>query len=133
MADIDWLAEQAWLRLKGGDGYTAYDGTVPSTPVGAYAVFYPVAGVFSQGRHGGGQYGYMWGFRVVCAGSSRAQTLGTVKRVRQRFLNYQLDPSPGSSPLREDDVVAPLLRDDSVPSDIRFSQTLFYTLSYDRS
>lgn len=129
MADIDWLAEQAWQRLNGTTGLTAFDGVAPATPPGGYAVYYPSAGSYGSTRQGGGQSGYRWGFRVVCAGSSRAQVFGTVKRVRARFLNHQLDPSPSSDPLQEDDLDPPLLRDDSVPSDIRFSQTLFYYLS----
>lgn len=129
MADIDWLAEQAWQRLKTGEGYASYDGSVPASPPAAYAVYYPTTGGYSRGRHGSQQSDYLWGFRVVCAGSSRAQVFGTVKRVRARFLNYHLDPSPASSPLQEEDIDAPLLRDDSVPSDIRFSQTLLYYLT----
>lgn len=129
MADIDWLAEQAWQRLSATVGFSSFDGVAPSTPPGAYAVYYPSAGAYVRERHGGTQSGYRWAFRVVCAGSSRAQVLGTVKRVRARLLNYPLDPSPASSPLQEDEFEAPLLRDDSVPSDIRFSQTLLFYLT----
>ena len=133
MAAVEWLAEQAWQRLNTTPGLTAYDGKVTTTPPGGYAIYYPTAGRHYGDRTGAVLSSARWGFRVVCAGFSRAQVLGTVKRVRERFAGYPLDPSPAADPLMEEELDAPLLPDVSVPNDTRFSQTLGFYLTTSRS
>lgn len=135
MAEAYDLADLVTTRLVGQPGYGVHRGVVLTTPLAAYVVLYFGGGAPTGARLDGQARRLRWSFRAVCAGRSDAQALETVDRVRARLAGWRpLPDQPSAGRLVEADLDAPLIRDDSVPNDVRYSVTLTFTLyTTDRS
>jgi hypothetical protein len=134
MASIDSLSKQVMAILDAMPNLDGYDSEVPETPARAYTVFYPGAGHGFGDRLADLGSKLYWDFRLVCCGMSPGQCRRATDQTRAAFLGVRLDTGRATIPLREDRAFnAPMLRDDSVPSDVRWSQTLHYYTSARRS
>lgn len=133
MSSTSSLSTAVLARLLTVTGVTVYDGKVPTTPVGAYVVFYGNAGIAANEGMASTPNGLRWGFYLVVAGTLPGQVRTAVDRVREALTGFRIDTAAAASPLNEDDLRSPMLRDDTVQSDVRFSQTLYYRLSASRS
>jgi hypothetical protein len=133
MASTLTLADLVLARLRSTAKFATFDGEVPDTPPGAYVVFYGDTGAARRERYAGPAKALTWGFYAVCAGFSPAQVRNTVDLVRGLLTDWRPLADRDASPLNEADIAADMLRDSSVPSDIRYSQTLRYNLTTTRS
>lgn len=132
MPAVEQLAEVVLERLGALPGLTVLDGGVPVTPPGAYVVFYGAAPALTATRLAGTASSLRWTFQLVCAGRDAAEVRHVVELVLASLTNWRpagretswLSPQPDG---------APILRDDSVPGDIRYSQTLTFRLTTTRS
>lgn len=127
------LAQLVTDRLNGQAGYAVHRGGLADSPTGAYLVLQFGAGSLTSRRLDGQARLLRWTFRAVCAGRSDVQVLNTVDRVRARLAGWRPLPGRASGALVELELDPPLLRDDSVPNDVRYSLTLTYRLTTPRS
>lgn len=126
------LSDNTLSRLQGMTFPTIFDSkVVEPAPAAGYGVFYPGAGSIERGRLASVGDHLRWTCSVVCAGRSRQQVANIVDAVRDRLIGWA--PDPAGDPIVEIPLDAPLIRDDSVTSDIRFSITLQFTLGTARS
>lgn len=107
--------------------YTVHRGQVTGSPAGGYVVLYFSGGHSFATRLVATPDRLRWTFRAVCAGYSDRQALNTADLVRARFAGWRPLGEHGPRLFQVDDE-APLLRDDSVPNDVRFSLTLTFRL-----
>ena len=103
----------------------------PDQPARNYVVLHFPAGDAFGTRLGGGQESLGWGFRAVCVGlRTDDNCLFVVQLMRSLFRNWSPAPSEDfTSWLSEESDGAPLIKDDEIPSDLRYSLTLRYTLT----
>lgn len=120
------LAALVEARAASGS-YTVLRGQVAETPAGAYVVLYFTGGHSFATRLVARPDRLRWTFRAVCVGESDEQALNTADLLRARFAGWR-PLGPHGPQLVEVDDAAPLLRDDSVPNDVRFSNTLTFRL-----
>lgn len=142
MPTLDTLATLVLNRLQTAP-LPVYDGEVPDTPPGPYAVVYPGAGVPSSSRLCNTVEDFHWQTTIVCAGSTPEQARFTVQQVRARVTGWDpqasdnewLQPTNRSSgPLSETGFDSPpLIPDRSVPNDLRYSYTLIFHMYTNRS
>lgn len=105
-------------------------GQVPTRPAKGYASFYFGGGTPSADRLYNATVNLGWGFRVICVGYDDDEALRVVGRIRALYTNwrpYPDDRSVGWFTEAPDD--PPLIRDDSVPNDIRYSLTPRFTIT----
>lgn len=133
MATVSLLAGNVLARLNTLPNVSVYDSKVPSTPGGLYVVFYGNSGHSVSTSMAGTSDSLTWTFYVIVAGTLPAQVRSGVDRVRTALTGFRLDAAAWAGPLNEVDLQAPMLRDDSVENDVRFSQTLYFRLSTSRS
>jgi hypothetical protein len=121
------------MTQLGGQWFTVYLASVPDKPPSGYVTVYPGVGnahadnMATDGR-------VRWTCRLVCSGFGPQQTLDVVDSVRARLTGWAPYPdTPSAGRLFEVDEDAPLLPDDTVPGDTRFSLTLTYRLYTNRS
>jgi hypothetical protein len=132
MADIDSLSKEVLAILDALPNQDSYDSQVPDTPAQGYTVFYPGAGTSFGDRLSDLKSKLEWDFRVVCAGRSPGQARRVVKQTRAGLTGVRIDE--GRVLIVEDRRLnAPMLRDDAVPAEVRFSQTLRFKASATRS
>lgn len=126
------LSDNTLARLQAMPFPTWFDGkVVEPAPAAGYGVFHPAAGTVERGRHASVGDQLRWTFTVVCAGRSQRQAENIVDKVRVQLIGWA--PDPLGDPITEVELEAPAIRDDSVPSDIRFSITLQFKLGTARS
>lgn len=125
------LAGDVLARLGGISGLSVLDSDVSVTPAGAYAVFYDDAPGLPIDRLVGSPGRLGWTFRVVVAGRDGNECRYFAGLVLDRLTGWRL-PSAGSL-IRPMPDGAPMIRDDSVRGDIRFSLTLVFRVSANRS
>ena len=131
VADIRTLANLVETRAKSDGRFDVYRGSGPDVPTRNYVVLYSTTGNAFSTRHSGSQSDLGWSFRAVCVGlESDDKCLYVVRLVRNLFRNWTPVPSEDfTSWFEEANDEAPLIRDDAVPSAIRYSLTLPYTLT----
>lgn len=123
------LSEAVWVRLSALTTPKVHDGVVTLPRPQADAVYYPDAGTAFSDRQGGGAVALRWGCSIVCTGLSRRQALNSADLIRAQLTGWSPD---GWSVLEEDEINAPLLRDDDVTPP-RFSNTLRFRITTTRS
>lgn len=127
------LADLVLGRLRTLQRITVLDGEVKETPTGSYVVFYDDAPQLSSRNLAGVANRFAWRFQTVCVGRDAAETRWVVGQVLAALTNWRLLPDRASSWITPQSDGAPILRDDSVAGDIRFSQTLTFRLTTTRS
>ena len=129
---VQALTDAALARLQAMTWPPVYDGLPPATmPANGYAVLYGGAGAIERDRASDIGSMIRWTPRVVCAGKNPDQAGNIADHVRDQLIGWQ--PDPAGAVLTEVALDAPLLRDDSMPQDIRFSITLQFTTTTSRS
>lgn len=129
------LAQNTAARIKTlpADKITIFEGYVPSTPAAAYIAYYPDGGATRSDRHSDSQQVLDWTARFVCVGRDVLQCLWVVDQLRAKFYGWSPDGSGPASMFVEVPLGNNVLPDTTVPSDIRYSFTLQYTLTTTRS
>lgn len=121
------------LARLGATGETVLDNEVKATPPGRYVVFYDEAPRLRPSGTGGDFRRQSWTFRTVCVGRDAGETRHVVRLVHALLVGWRPRPTDSATgaivPVADG---APILRDDSVPGDIRFSQTLTWRVASSR-
>lgn len=133
MDDVVALADLVLDRLRTLPDLEVLDGEVTQTPLGAYVVFYDDAPRLTSRSHAGVANRLGWRFQTVCAGRDAAETRWVVGQVLGSLANWRPLPDRSASWIVPQPDGAPILRDDSVAGDTRFSQTLTFRLTTTRS
>lgn len=119
-------------RLRTITDIEILDCYVPKKPPDAYVVFYDDAPEQYPSRAVAVADRARYLFRVVCVGRDANETRSVVAKVQAMLTNWRI-PNTNASWLSPQPDGAPILRDDEVASDIRFSQTLVYAVHTSRS
>jgi hypothetical protein len=122
------LADAVEARSRTASSFLTYRGLIASRPDKGYASLLFSAGRLYVDRLDGVQSQLGWSFRAVCVGYSDGQCLFVVEKIRALFVGWRPDGGVGPRFVEADDD-PPLLKDDSVPEDVRYSLTLRYTLT----
>lgn len=127
------LANLVEARARTGTGFLTYRGQVPTKPAQGYVSLYFGGGVNFADRLYTVSNNLTWSFRAVCVGFTDDQCLYVVGKVRDLFTNWRPvdDRSAGWFTEAPDD--PPLIRDDSIADDVRFSITPRFTITTTRS
>lgn len=136
MADPRTLANLCEARAKTDPRFDTFRGNGPENPVRNYAVLYfPSGSVLPSDRQSGAQSRLGWSFRAVCVGlGSDDHCLYVVNLLRPLFQGWSpVSDGGATSWLEEGNDDPPLLRSEVSPGDVRFSNTLRYTLTTTRS
>lgn len=128
------LAAAVTTRARTSTHFLTYrPGEVVDRPAKGYVVLYFGGGAPFPDRQASGANRLRWTFRAKCVGYTDDQCLLVADKVRDLLLHWSPDPGPSADWLTEVDDDPPLLRDDSVSSDLRYSITPVYTLTTARS
>lgn len=130
------LAQTTLARLQTlpSNKITIYEGRVPTTPASAYIAYYPGGGnCHDDGRQAQSQSALDWSAMFVCCGSDPQQCLWVVDQMRALLYGWSPDTSESATPFIEVVLGNPVLPDDSVPLDVRYSFTLQFILTTTRS
>lgn len=129
MADQLQLAAAVLARLRGMRGVAVLDGVVSSTPPGPYVVFYDAAPRLTARSLAGVANRLGWTFQLVCAGRDPDETRYLVGLALGLLKNWRPTAERAASWLVPVPDGAPIITDESVPGDTRFSQTLTFRLT----
>jgi hypothetical protein len=133
MATAYSLAELLLARLTGTPGLAVYDAIIPTSPPSTgWVIVYPGAGTPATTRLAPVATDLVWDATLVCCGRTRQQCTRTVDLVRSQLLGVRLGTTRSSGRLTEDPA-GPLLPDESIPGEPRYSITLAYTSTHTRS
>lgn len=135
MTDLNDVVPLLLARLERA-GTTVLDGFGEGdpTPAGQYLVVYTDGPRLRAGRLVADFRRQILGFRVVCAGRHPGEARDGASWALSRLVRWE--PVPGDptvglvAPVPDG---APILPDTSVPTDIRYSQTLVFSLAASRS
>lgn len=136
MADVDVLASLVETRARTEARFDTFISRGPDKPTRNYVVIHFDGGTpLFPTRLSGGQSDLGWGFRIVCVGlHASANCLYVAKLVRSLFLNWYPVPSEGfTSWFIEENDGSSVLPEDEIPGDLRYSLSLRYTLTTNRS
>ncbi|GAA1436307.1 hypothetical protein GCM10009616_35770 [Microlunatus lacustris] len=133
MLDTVAVADLVLDRLRMLPRIEVLDGEVKKTPAGAYVVFYDDAPRLSSRTLAGRANRAAWRLQTVCVGRDAAETRWVVGQILSTLTNWRPLQDRAASWITPQSDGAPILRDDSVAGDIRFSQTLTFRLTTTRS
>lgn len=130
MATARQLANAVETRCQTASGFLTYRGLVTSKPAKGYVSLY-----FSGGRPYADRLfdtatALTWSFRAVCVGYTDDQCMYVLEKLRGLFQNWRPFPDDrdtGWFTEAPDD--PPLLKDDSLSDDVRFSITPRFTIT----
>lgn len=120
------LADLVEARSNTATSFLTYRGVIPARPSKGYVSLLFGAGSPFGDRLAGNVNSLAWSFRVMCVGYSDGQCLFVAEKFDALFLNWR--PLSGSWFSRTPDD-PPVIKDDSVAEDVRYSLTLRYTLT----
>jgi hypothetical protein len=121
------LADLVEARSRTATSFLTYRGVIPTKPDKGYAALMFGGGSPFGDRLVNTTNSLTWSFRVMCVGYSDAQCLFVAEKFDALFLNWRpTDRGPWFSRTPDD---PPVIKDDSVAEDVRFSITLRYTLT----
>jgi hypothetical protein len=129
VADPRTLANLVTARAESAPGFLTYRGFVKERPAKGYVSLYFSGGVnYPEGMTGTATR-LTWSFRAVCVGFTDDQALYVVGKMRGLFTNWRPleDRSAGWFTEAPDDPT--LIRDDSIPNDVRYSITPRFTIT----
>jgi hypothetical protein len=127
------ISSAVLTRLATISGLTVLDGEVKTTPPGPYVVLYDQPPSLSTRRMSGQQTHMDWNGLLICAGRAPGEVRWVVGQVIAKLTNYRITSNRDTGWLVYRPEGAPMLPSDAVPGDIRFSQTLPFSLSTNRS
>lgn len=134
MPSVTSLSELIMDRLLSLPNLTALNAEVPNGPAQGYAVFYPGTGQATAEFLGSVADGLDWPCYVVCVGYSPTQCTRVADQVRDALTGWRPIPDDRSmGRLAETQTGATMQRDDAAPGGPRWSLTLRYTLTTNRS
>lgn len=122
------LADQVEARSRTATSFLTYRGLIATKPEKGYVSLLFSGGRLYSDRLDGVQSSLGWSFRAICVGYSDSQCLYVAEKFRDLFVGWR--PSGGVGPrFTEAGDDAPVIRDDSISEDVRYSLTLRYTLN----
>jgi hypothetical protein len=122
------LADLVEARCRTSSSFLTYRGSIPAKPEKNYAVLMFGAGSPVGDRLAGSVNALAWSFRAMCVGYTDGQCLYVVEKLDALFIGWRPLASNGSWFSRTPDD-PPVLKDDSVLGDVRYSLTARYTLT----
>jgi hypothetical protein len=121
------LADLVEGRSRTASEFLTYRGLIAERPAKGYASLLFGAGSPFGDRLTGTANAFSWSFRAVCVGYSDAQCLYVAEKFDALFVNWRpLGSGPWFTRTPDD---PPVLKDDSVAEDVRYSLTLRYTIT----
>lgn len=123
------LANLVTTRANTGTGFLTYRGLVTSRPAKGYVSLYFGGGVNYAEAIAGTATGLTWSFRAVCVGYDDDQCLYVLGKVRGLFINWRPVEARSAGWFTEAPDDPPLIKDDSVANDVRFSITPRFTIN----
>jgi hypothetical protein len=121
------LADLVEARSSTATEYLTFRGLIPAKPAKGYAALFLNGGSRFGDRLAGSINALGWSFRVMCVGYDSNQCLYVAEKFDAKFSGWR--PLAANGPWftqTPDD--PPVIRDDSVVEDIRYSLTLRYTI-----
>lgn len=122
------LADLVEARCHTSSSFLTYRGTIPTRPEKGYAALMFGAGSPYGDRLAASVNGLAWSFRAMCIGYSDAQCLYVVEKFDALFIGWRPLAANGPWFSRTPDD-PPVIKDDSVAEDVRYSLTARYTLT----
>lgn len=121
------LADLVEARSRTSSSFLTYRGLISERPSKGYASLLFGAGSPQGDRLVGTATAFGWSFRAVCVGYSDAQCLYVAEKFDALFVNWRpLGSGPWFTRTPDD---PPVLKDDSVSEDVRYSLTLRFTIT----
>lgn len=121
------LADLVEARSRTSSTFLTYRGVIPDKPTKGYVSLLFGAGSPFGDRLVSSTNSLAWSFRAMCIGYSDGQCLYVAEKFDALFLDWRpLGGGPWFSRTPDD---PPVIKDDSVASDVRYSITLRYTIS----
>jgi hypothetical protein len=133
MTDPVTLSDIVTARAESDTWFSTYRGYIEIRPSRNYVMLLFGAGMAMTEFLGGGSDTLLWRFRAQCVGFSDRDCLGVASRMRTLFTNWRPLEDRGASWFTEEQDDAPMLRDESMPRDVRFSTLLRFRLTTTRS
>lgn len=121
------LADLVEARSKTATEYLTFRGLISSKPAKGYAALLFGAGSPYGDRLVATSNAFRWSFRAVCVGYSDAQCLYVAEKVDAKFVDWRPNGVGPWFTRTPDD--PPVIKDDSVAEDVRYSLTLRYTIT----
>jgi hypothetical protein len=120
------LADLVEARSRTATSFLTYRGVIPTRPEKGYAALMFGAGSPYGDRLVASTNSLAWSFRAMCVGYSDGQCLFVAEKFDALILNWRPDGGAWFSRTPDD---PPVIKDDSVAEDVRYSLTLRYTLT----
>lgn len=134
MTDTRVLANLVEARARTSTLFDTYRGVIQVRPGKNYVMLLFGAGAGYSDTLVGTATMLAWNFRALCVGFSDGDCLFVADRIRDLFSNWRPIPdSMASSWFTELRDEAPVLRDESMVNDVRWSLTLRFQLTTPRS
>jgi hypothetical protein len=133
MSTTQALADLIEARAKTDTAILTYRGMIPTRPTRNYTVLLFSAGITYPEALAATSDTLLWRFRAMAVGWSEADCLWVADRLRQLFTNWRPLSSRAASWVTEEQDDAPVLRDESVINDVRYSLTLRFRITTPRS
>lgn len=133
MTDLKTLADLVTARAETVSTFYTYRNQIAVRPPRNYVVLLFGGGVTQSGNLVGLADTLIWRFRALCVGFSDSECLWVADQIRSLFTNWRPLSSPAASAFVEEQDDAPVLRDESMINDVRYSLTLRFRFSTPRS
>lgn len=123
------LANLVTARAESDSRILTFRGGVKARPPQPYVSLYFGGGINYADRLVDTAQNLTWSFRAICVGFSDDQALFVVGCVRDLFTNWRPESSRATGWFTEAPDDPPLIRDDAVTNDVRFSITPRFTIT----
>jgi hypothetical protein len=133
MTDTRVLADLIEARAKTYPGFYTYRNQIATRPDRNYVVLMYSAGITYPRNLAGSANTLLFRFRAMCVGYSDGDCLWVADKIRGLFTNWRPLEDRAASWLTEEQDDAPVLRDESMINDVRFSLTLRFRITTTRS
>lgn len=127
------LADLVEARANTSTAFLTYRNQIPDRPPRNYVVLMFSAGITYPETLAASASTLLWRFRAMAVGWSDAECLWVADKVRDLFCNWRPSSDRAVSWFTEEQDDAPVLRDESMINDVRYSLTLRFRLTTPRS
>lgn len=127
--DARTLANLVEARAKTAPGFLTFRGYVDSRPSKGYVSLYFGGGINYRDTLAQSATELRWSFRALCVGYDDDQCLYVLGKVRGLFEGWRPTDDRFASPFTEAPDDPPLLKDDRVSGDVRYSITPRFTIN----